>query len=81
MNFELNFLGNQTTREFCVALVFNTFFKPQSVGFQTAFEYSSKRKQVFHISTGSQEFELRFTLNLQDIDIIDSEMLQRIKTL
>ncbi|XP_008304943.1 meiotic recombination protein DMC1/LIM15 homolog, partial [Stegastes partitus] len=28
-----------------------------SVGFQTAFEYSAKRKQVFHITTGSQEFD------------------------
>uniref|UniRef100_A0A8D3DRF5 Meiotic recombination protein n=1 Tax=Scophthalmus maximus TaxID=52904 RepID=A0A8D3DRF5_SCOMX len=27
------------------------------VGFQTAFEYSTKRKQVFHITTGSQEFD------------------------
>uniref|UniRef100_A0AAQ6AN60 Meiotic recombination protein n=1 Tax=Amphiprion ocellaris TaxID=80972 RepID=A0AAQ6AN60_AMPOC len=26
------------------------------VGFQTAFEYSAKRKHVFHITTGSQEF-------------------------
>ncbi|KAM4623702.1 meiotic recombination protein DMC1/LIM15 homolog isoform 1-T1 [Polymixia lowei] len=26
-------------------------------GFQTAFEYSAKRKQVFHITTGSQEFD------------------------
>ncbi|XP_071398904.1 meiotic recombination protein DMC1/LIM15 homolog [Centroberyx affinis] len=26
-------------------------------GFQTAFEYSTKRKQVFHITTGSQEFD------------------------
>uniref|UniRef100_A0A8C7ZN18 Meiotic recombination protein n=1 Tax=Oryzias sinensis TaxID=183150 RepID=A0A8C7ZN18_9TELE len=31
--------------------------KVLNVGFQTAFEYSSKRKQVFHISTGSQEFD------------------------
>uniref|UniRef100_A0A674CGM0 Meiotic recombination protein n=1 Tax=Salmo trutta TaxID=8032 RepID=A0A674CGM0_SALTR len=29
-------------------------------GFLTAFEYSAKRKQVFHIMTGSLEFELRF---------------------
>ncbi|XP_058477312.1 meiotic recombination protein DMC1/LIM15 homolog isoform X3 [Solea solea] len=28
-----------------------------NVGFQTAFEYSAKRKQVFHITTGSQEFD------------------------
>lgn len=35
------------------------FFTSQNVGFQTAFEYSAKRKQVFHITTGSQEFELR----------------------
>ncbi|XP_028423001.1 meiotic recombination protein DMC1/LIM15 homolog isoform X2 [Perca flavescens] len=28
-----------------------------NVGFQTAFEYSSRRKQVFHITTGSQEFD------------------------
>ncbi|ETE65621.1 Meiotic recombination protein DMC1/LIM15-like protein [Ophiophagus hannah] len=27
-------------------------------GFLTAFEYSEKRKMVFHITTGSQEFEL-----------------------
>lgn len=40
--------------------VFMTDFALQNVGFQTAFEYSSKRKQVFHISTGSQEFELRW---------------------
>ncbi|KAL8221914.1 UNVERIFIED_CONTAM: Meiotic recombination protein dmc1 [Gekko kuhli] len=26
-------------------------------GFLTAFEYSEKRKRVFHITTGSQEFE------------------------
>ncbi|OXB60852.1 hypothetical protein ASZ78_014404, partial [Callipepla squamata] len=26
-------------------------------GFLTAFEYSEKRKMVFHITTGSQEFE------------------------
>ncbi|XP_035001170.1 meiotic recombination protein DMC1/LIM15 homolog isoform X2 [Hippoglossus stenolepis] len=31
--------------------------KMLSVGFQTAFEYSAKRKQVFHITTGSQEFD------------------------
>ncbi|KAF7655694.1 hypothetical protein LDENG_00052300 [Lucifuga dentata] len=37
--------------------------KMLTVGFQTAFEYSAKRKQVFHITTGSQEFELRLTLN------------------
>ncbi|KAK7918682.1 hypothetical protein WMY93_009966 [Mugilogobius chulae] len=29
----------------------------KTVGFQTAFEYSAKRKQVFHITTGSQEFD------------------------
>uniref|UniRef100_A0A3P8Q9S6 Meiotic recombination protein n=1 Tax=Astatotilapia calliptera TaxID=8154 RepID=A0A3P8Q9S6_ASTCA len=29
-----------------------------NVGFQTAFEYSARRKQVFHVTTGSQEFEL-----------------------
>ncbi|KAM3592227.1 uncharacterized protein V6R79_015050 [Siganus canaliculatus] len=28
-----------------------------NVGFQTAFEYSTRRKQVFHITTGSQEFD------------------------
>nr|XP_015215170.1 PREDICTED: meiotic recombination protein DMC1/LIM15 homolog [Lepisosteus oculatus] len=28
-------------------------------GFVTAYQYSEKRKQVFHISTGSAEFELR----------------------
>uniref|UniRef100_A0A3P8RWF0 Meiotic recombination protein n=1 Tax=Amphiprion percula TaxID=161767 RepID=A0A3P8RWF0_AMPPE len=28
------------------------------LGFQTAFEYSAKRKHVFHITTGSQEFKL-----------------------
>uniref|UniRef100_A0A3P8S0J7 Meiotic recombination protein n=1 Tax=Amphiprion percula TaxID=161767 RepID=A0A3P8S0J7_AMPPE len=33
--------------------------KMLSVGFQTAFEYSAKRKHVFHITTGSQEFKLR----------------------
>uniref|UniRef100_A0A671URT4 Meiotic recombination protein n=1 Tax=Sparus aurata TaxID=8175 RepID=A0A671URT4_SPAAU len=38
--------------------------KMLNVGFQTAFEYSAKRKEVFHITTGSQEFELRFTLHL-----------------
>ncbi|XP_077482855.1 meiotic recombination protein DMC1/LIM15 homolog isoform X2 [Stigmatopora argus] len=27
------------------------------IGFQTAFEYSAKRKNVFHITTGSQEFD------------------------
>uniref|UniRef100_A0A3B4XEK0 Meiotic recombination protein n=1 Tax=Seriola lalandi dorsalis TaxID=1841481 RepID=A0A3B4XEK0_SERLL len=32
--------------------------KMLNVGFQTAFEYSAKRKQVFHITTGSQEFKL-----------------------
>ncbi|XP_062269924.1 meiotic recombination protein DMC1/LIM15 homolog [Platichthys flesus] len=31
--------------------------KMLSVGFQTAFEYSAKRKQVFNITTGSQEFD------------------------
>uniref|UniRef100_A0A665U9G4 RecA family profile 2 domain-containing protein n=1 Tax=Echeneis naucrates TaxID=173247 RepID=A0A665U9G4_ECHNA len=31
--------------------------KMLNVGFQTAFEYSAKRKQVFHITTGSQEFD------------------------
>uniref|UniRef100_A0A3B4EZZ0 DNA recombination and repair protein Rad51-like C-terminal domain-containing protein n=1 Tax=Pundamilia nyererei TaxID=303518 RepID=A0A3B4EZZ0_9CICH len=31
-----------------------------NVGFQTAFEYSARRKQVFHVTTGSQEFELSF---------------------
>uniref|UniRef100_A0A3Q2FE47 DNA meiotic recombinase 1 n=1 Tax=Cyprinodon variegatus TaxID=28743 RepID=A0A3Q2FE47_CYPVA len=31
--------------------------KMLNVGFQTAFEYSTKRKQVFHITTGSQEFD------------------------
>uniref|UniRef100_A0A8C6SHY3 DNA meiotic recombinase 1 n=1 Tax=Neogobius melanostomus TaxID=47308 RepID=A0A8C6SHY3_9GOBI len=31
--------------------------KMLTVGFQTAFEYSAKRKQVFHITTGSQEFD------------------------
>ncbi|KAM9774263.1 meiotic recombination protein DMC1/LIM15 homolog isoform X1 [Syngnathus typhle] len=31
--------------------------KMLSHGFQTAFEYSVKRKIVFHITTGSQEFE------------------------
>ncbi|XP_039643189.1 meiotic recombination protein DMC1/LIM15 homolog isoform X1 [Perca fluviatilis] len=31
--------------------------KMLNVGFQTAFEYSSRRKQVFHITTGSQEFD------------------------
>ncbi|XP_056433143.1 meiotic recombination protein DMC1/LIM15 homolog isoform X3 [Gadus chalcogrammus] len=31
--------------------------KMLTTGFQTAFEYSTKRKQVFHISTGSQEFD------------------------
>uniref|UniRef100_A0A8C8JTG9 Meiotic recombination protein n=1 Tax=Oncorhynchus tshawytscha TaxID=74940 RepID=A0A8C8JTG9_ONCTS len=36
-------------------------------GFLTAFEYSAKRKQVFHVMTGSLEFELRFSVfrNLQ----------------
>uniref|UniRef100_A0A3B3YAU3 RecA family profile 1 domain-containing protein n=1 Tax=Poecilia mexicana TaxID=48701 RepID=A0A3B3YAU3_9TELE len=29
----------------------------QNVGFQTAFEYSARRKQVFHVTTGSQEFD------------------------
>lgn len=29
----------------------------QMSGFQTASEYSTKRKQVFHITTGSLEFE------------------------
>uniref|UniRef100_A0A3P9BHI9 Meiotic recombination protein n=1 Tax=Maylandia zebra TaxID=106582 RepID=A0A3P9BHI9_9CICH len=28
-----------------------------NVGFQTAFEYSARRKQVFHVTTGSQEFD------------------------
>uniref|UniRef100_A0A3Q4GLQ5 Meiotic recombination protein n=1 Tax=Neolamprologus brichardi TaxID=32507 RepID=A0A3Q4GLQ5_NEOBR len=32
--------------------------KMLNVGFQTAFEYSARRKQVFHVTTGSQEFEL-----------------------
>ncbi|XP_067344035.1 meiotic recombination protein DMC1/LIM15 homolog [Channa argus] len=31
--------------------------KMLNVGFQTAFEYSAKRRQVFHITTGSQEFD------------------------
>nr|XP_057917566.1 meiotic recombination protein DMC1/LIM15 homolog isoform X2 [Doryrhamphus excisus] len=31
--------------------------KMLNVGFQTAFEYSAKRKLVFHITTGSQEFD------------------------
>ncbi|KAF3853303.1 hypothetical protein F7725_013991 [Dissostichus mawsoni] len=31
--------------------------KMLNVGFQTAFEYSSKRKQVFNITTGSLEFD------------------------
>ncbi|KAK5850537.1 hypothetical protein PBY51_001409 [Eleginops maclovinus] len=31
--------------------------KMLTVGFQTAFEYSSKRKQVFNITTGSLEFD------------------------
>uniref|UniRef100_A0A671UTN9 Meiotic recombination protein n=1 Tax=Sparus aurata TaxID=8175 RepID=A0A671UTN9_SPAAU len=31
--------------------------KMLNVGFQTAFEYSAKRKEVFHITTGSQEFD------------------------
>ncbi|XP_077407395.1 meiotic recombination protein DMC1/LIM15 homolog isoform X3 [Vanacampus margaritifer] len=31
--------------------------KMLNVGFQTAFEYSAKRKHVFHITTGSQEFD------------------------
>uniref|UniRef100_A0A8C4GR81 G1 to S phase transition 1 n=1 Tax=Dicentrarchus labrax TaxID=13489 RepID=A0A8C4GR81_DICLA len=31
--------------------------KMLNIGFQTAFEYSAKRKQVFHITTGSQEFD------------------------
>lgn len=31
----------------------------QANGFLTALEYSEKRKQVFHITTGSLEFELR----------------------
>uniref|UniRef100_A0A672FVJ8 DNA meiotic recombinase 1 n=1 Tax=Salarias fasciatus TaxID=181472 RepID=A0A672FVJ8_SALFA len=39
--------------------------KMLNVGFQTAFEYSAKRKQVFHITTGSQEFELRFPYNFR----------------
>ncbi|XP_027897927.1 meiotic recombination protein DMC1/LIM15 homolog isoform X2 [Xiphophorus couchianus] len=29
----------------------------KNVGFQTAFEYSARRKQVFHVTTGSQEFD------------------------
>ncbi|XP_068439241.1 meiotic recombination protein DMC1/LIM15 homolog isoform X2 [Clinocottus analis] len=31
--------------------------KMLNVGFQTAFEYSTRRKQVFNITTGSQEFD------------------------
>ncbi|XP_014894244.1 meiotic recombination protein DMC1/LIM15 homolog [Poecilia latipinna] len=31
--------------------------KMLNVGFQTAFEYSARRKQVFHVTTGSQEFD------------------------
>uniref|UniRef100_A0A3Q1I723 Meiotic recombination protein n=1 Tax=Anabas testudineus TaxID=64144 RepID=A0A3Q1I723_ANATE len=31
--------------------------KMLNVGFQTAFEYSARRKQVFHITSGSQEFD------------------------
>ncbi|KAL6094433.1 meiotic recombination protein DMC1/LIM15 homolog isoform X1 [Pungitius pungitius] len=31
--------------------------KMLNVGFQTAFEYSARRKQVFRITTGSQEFD------------------------
>uniref|UniRef100_A0A8C6VU59 G1 to S phase transition 2 n=1 Tax=Nothobranchius furzeri TaxID=105023 RepID=A0A8C6VU59_NOTFU len=31
--------------------------KMLNVGFLTAFEYSAKRKQVFHVTTGSQEFD------------------------
>uniref|UniRef100_A0A8B9KRG4 Meiotic recombination protein DMC1/LIM15 homolog n=1 Tax=Astyanax mexicanus TaxID=7994 RepID=A0A8B9KRG4_ASTMX len=31
-------------------------------GFQTASEYSMKRRQVFHITTGSQEFDCNLTL-------------------
>nr|XP_061807488.1 meiotic recombination protein DMC1/LIM15 homolog isoform X2 [Nerophis lumbriciformis] len=31
--------------------------KMLDIGFQTAFEYSAKRKNVFHITTGSQEFD------------------------
>ncbi|GAB0176789.1 meiotic recombination protein DMC1/LIM15 [Grus japonensis] len=36
-------------------------------GFLTAFEYSEKRKMVFHITTGSQEFDI---ITMQIIDSI-----------
>ncbi|XP_053737604.1 meiotic recombination protein DMC1/LIM15 homolog [Synchiropus splendidus] len=43
-----------------------------NIGFQTAYQYSNRRKQVFHITTGSQEFDKLLGGGIESMSITEA---------